>query len=517
MSRTRVHRTIKVQFDKGSSREETLLGRDYLVVPCVAMVEGVRFGANQDGPELGLASEFGETPIVWSHRPLVLDHPQVDGEFVSANTPDILNKYQFGLTMNPTVEDGKLKMEAWIDLDRVNELGEDFEDIVQRIEDEEDVEVSVGFFSDLEKKKGKFKGQTYQAIWRNIRPDHLAVLSSGKTGACSVKDGCGIPRLNVKDATMPKVLKTSAPTTTQSGCSCGGAHTQEDHVDEDAPVTQKGLAKIIGDLLKPFTQSKEDKALEAHQAQRALNEVIVNQSIDASLMDRDVRQMISRALSKVGGSNYVYLLGYTSDKAIYEDYDSSSGAFLTYQIGINVSDSAVEFVGEPEEVLLQTKIVPQSTSQENDMTQQQQPNQPAQPNPAPQQPQPAPEPSQPTPAPVPSQPAAQSAKVLTAQEYVDQAPPEVRDFLASALKAQEDKKAALVKVLSEFPQNKFSADYLKAQSNEILENMVALLPGKYAGIAVPANPQVQNKGEGDYIPSPKVFAPKVVDNGGKAA
>jgi hypothetical protein len=151
------------------------------------------------------------------------------------------------------------------------------------------------------------------------------------------------------------------------------------------------------------------------------------------------------------------------------------------------------------------------------MTQQQQPNQPAQPNPAPQQPQPAPEPSQPTPAPVPSQPAAQSAKVLTAQEYVDQAPPEVRDFLASALKAQEDKKAALVKVLSEFPQNKFSADYLKAQSNEILENMVALLPGKYAGIAVPANPQVQNKGEGDYIPSPKVFAPKVVDNGGKAA
>ena len=54
---------IITQTDSDLAETKVFMGEDYLVVPVVAMVEGVRFGANQEDPELGLASEFGKYPI----------------------------------------------------------------------------------------------------------------------------------------------------------------------------------------------------------------------------------------------------------------------------------------------------------------------------------------------------------------------------------------------------------------------------------------------------------------------
>lgn len=511
----KVHRSIQVQFDKGNSREETLLGREYLVVPVIAMVEGVRFGAGQTEPELGLASEFGDVPIAWANRPLVLNHPQIDGTFVSANTPDILEQYQFGMTMNPELKDNKLHMEAWIDVQRVKDLGGEFEDTYNRIVDQEDVEVSVGFFSDLRKTKGKFKGQKYGAIWTNIKPDHLAVLSEGIIGACSVKDGCGVPRINETGENMP--TKSELKTTGAAGCTCGNNAPETD----DEPVTQKGLKQLLAEILKPFTQSKEEKALEAHKAQREINQAIVNESlkindqaIHSSLLNNDVYKMIAQAVQKKYGT-YCYLYGYTQDVAVFESYNYNNGGYQCQQVGINVTDSAVEFVGEPQEVILQTKIVPQTSTatttegnnptdvnaQENDMTT---------PNNTPNTPAPEPTPSNP-PATPPTQPnpTTQSTekKVLTAQEYIDQAPAEIRDMLNASLRAQETKKADLIKTLTDHKSNKFTQEYLKAQSVEVLENMVALLPSDFRGLAAPSYYRTQDN-KNETVPAPKVFESK---------
>lgn len=506
-------REFRVHFEKGATREETLLGRDYLVVPCIAMVEGVRFGAGQTMPELGLASEFGETPITWANRPLVLNHPQVDGSFVSANTPGILDIYAFGMTMNPYVEDGKLHLEAWIDVQRASNPDLGFSDTYDRIVAQEDVEVSVGFFSDIEEKKGRFNGQVYGAIWRNIKPDHLAVLTEGTIGACSVEDGCGIPRVNLegkemaKDATLVTNKNSNTQTETtgtpKAQCSCGGTHTQEEHTDEeDAPVTQKGLKSMLADLLKPFTQSKEEKALEAHIAsgKRAAHEILVNQSIDPALMDRDVRALISRALQKEYG-NYTYLLGYTQEVAVYEAYNPGMSSYLCYQVGIDVTDSAVKFVGEPAEVILQTKIVPQAdatgenttvvNTQENDMADDKTKTTPT--------------------ANATADTPTTEKKIPTAQEYIDNAPPEIREVMQSAMKAQADQKNAHITTLKANKANKFGEDELKAMSLDMLDKLVSLLPADRTGLA-PATQnrfQAANGGSGDTVPVVKAFGKKV--------
>jgi len=525
------HRSLRIQFDKGNSREETLLGKNYHVVPCVAMVQGVRFGAGQSDPELGLASEFGNNPIMWANRPLVLNHPKVGDTFVSANTPDILNKYQFGITMNPQVIDDKLKLEAWIDKDRVTEAGGDFSTTFNRVQAEEDVEVSVGFFTDVEKVKGQFNGQEYGGVWRNVRPDHLAVLTEGLIGACSVSDGCGMPRVNLAnqsgDPKMPELKLTGTQTIPQpqpqTQCSCGGAHTQEDHVDpadDNKPVTQGGLKKMLDSLLKPFTQTPADKAVEAHSEGRELNEMLVSQVINTSLMDKDIRAMISRALNARPNSGYVYLLGYTQDVAIYEDLDMENYTFKTYQLGINVNDSSVEFVGDPQEVLLQTKIVPQGatasemetttvttpTTQETNMANEQQAAASA--GTKAQDAAVTTEAAKPPVTQAAPPVAPEAPKVQTMEQYLSTLPPEMRENVTQALAAQERKKTGLIKTLMDAKQNKFAEDYLKTQSVEILENMVALLPGTYAGVSQPANPRFQAggdaEGRGETVPVPKI-------------
>jgi len=498
------------------------------------MVQGVRFGAGQSDPELGLASEFGNNPIMWANRPLVLNHPKVGDTFVSANTPDILNKYQFGVTMNPVLDNDKLKLEAWIDKDRVDSTGDDeaFKSTFNRITAEEDVEVSVGFFTDVEKVKGQFNGQTYGGIWRNIRADHLAVLTEGLTGACSVADGCGVPRLNQAnqsgDLKMPELKLTGTQST---GCSCGGNHTQADHPDDDKPVTQGGLKKMLDSLLKPFTQSPADKAVEAHQEGRRLNEILVSQTINTTLMDKDIRAMISRALNARPNNGYVYLLGYTQDVAIYEDLDIANYTFKTYQLGINVSDTAVEFVGDPQEVLLQTKIVPQgataSTTSETTPTSTQETNMANEQQAAASAGTKAQDAAATTEAAKPpvtqaaavpvTAPEGQSPKVLTMEQYLSTLPPEMRENVTQALAAQEKKKSGLVKTLMDAKQNKFTEDYLKVQSVEILENMVALLPGTYAGVSQPTNPRFQaggGEGSTETVPVPKIdWNPKNHANG----
>ena len=118
----RTQKAIKAQTSSELAREETFMGIDYIVVPVIAMVEGVRFGANQTEPELGLSADFGKYPETWDQRPLVVNHPKISGTFVSANKLQVVEEYSFGFTNNSAVIDGKLHMEAWINTSRASEV-----------------------------------------------------------------------------------------------------------------------------------------------------------------------------------------------------------------------------------------------------------------------------------------------------------------------------------------------------------------------------------------------------------
>lgn len=169
-------------------RLDTLEGRQYTVVPMVMLTEGVHAGSQ--GPLFYPKDELSKTPVVWNHKPLVVYHPILNGQGISACDVDVLNKQKIGLVLNTKFEGGRLKAEAWIDKDRANAVDER---IMAAVDSKEMMELSTGLFIDVENTTGKWKSEEYQGIARNFRPDHLALLPD-QIGACSIADGAGLLR-----------------------------------------------------------------------------------------------------------------------------------------------------------------------------------------------------------------------------------------------------------------------------------------------------------------------------------
>lgn len=180
----------------GTLRTELFENRPYLVVPVIALVEGVVRASNSQGPELVLFDEFLRTTPLWNGRPVMVDHPKdASGVQISANDPKVLEAGRFGWVFNAGGEDKRLKLEAWLDEERAAAV-EGAPEIIARIRTAVGpVEVSVGVFVGEDPTGGTFNGETYIDIWRNILPDHLAMLPEGTIGACSVEMGCGANRV----------------------------------------------------------------------------------------------------------------------------------------------------------------------------------------------------------------------------------------------------------------------------------------------------------------------------------
>lgn len=166
--------------------------KKHLIVPVTMIVEGVLAGSA--GPLLHLAEEFGKFPESWNGIPVVINHPEVDGLNVSANSPDLIETATVGRVYNAKMVKSKLKAEVWLEEAK---LGEVSPDVLSAIGLKQTIEVSVGVFTDYEETPGIYNEKEYKAIARNHRPDHLALLPGG-IGACSIADGCGI-RVNSKN------------------------------------------------------------------------------------------------------------------------------------------------------------------------------------------------------------------------------------------------------------------------------------------------------------------------------
>jgi hypothetical protein len=194
MSKRIKNNFVHVNFKNNSSytvQKKTHQGKSFIVVPVTMMVEGVHHGSL--GPLLHTIDELGKYPASWDGIPVVIDHPQVNGVYVSANSPDIIDTRTVGRVYNTHVDGSKLKAEAWLEEDSLNRISES---TLEQVNATEMIEVSVGVFTDNEDVTGDWNGEQYNAIARNHRPDHLALLPGG-TGACSIEDGCGI-RVNKK-------------------------------------------------------------------------------------------------------------------------------------------------------------------------------------------------------------------------------------------------------------------------------------------------------------------------------
>lgn len=179
---------------KSKITRQTFNGRSYLVAPLVLLPRpGVLHGSK--GRLFYPADEVSKDYEQWNGVPLVIEHPTFNGFSVSARDPEILEKQQVGHVFRVKVN-GKLSGEAWFDEELTKNHDKNLpaeHQMIPRLEQGLPIEISTGLFTDNEPapEGSQYKGQAYDYIARNHRPDHLAILPS-KTGACSIKDGCGI-------------------------------------------------------------------------------------------------------------------------------------------------------------------------------------------------------------------------------------------------------------------------------------------------------------------------------------
>jgi hypothetical protein len=173
-----------------SSRQK-LDGKEHLVVPVIALVEGVLNKVLYSGKELQAFSQ------AWNGVPIPVNHPRKNGIHVSANSPEFEDTTNIGRLFNVNYSDKKLKGELWIDVEKAYRLG--FGDIITNFDAGKMMEVSTGLFSDSISYSGIHNNSVYDLVAKNIRPDHLALLQDEK-GACSIADGCGAMRTNNEES-----------------------------------------------------------------------------------------------------------------------------------------------------------------------------------------------------------------------------------------------------------------------------------------------------------------------------
>ncbi len=188
----------------GRARRAFLHQREHVVVPLTLIVPGVLNGSQ--GPLYYPLDEIQKATAAWNGMPIVVRHPQgSNGRHVSARTPEVLDKQGVGEIYNAKTN-GKLTAEGWFDVERTERLDAD---LLRSIENGQVIALSTGLFTDNEISKGASpEGVSYDAVARNQRPDHLAILLD-EQGACSVGDGCGV-NVNAAKTEGGKSLSASA-------------------------------------------------------------------------------------------------------------------------------------------------------------------------------------------------------------------------------------------------------------------------------------------------------------------
>ena len=229
--------------------------KPYLVAPVVIMVEGVHNGSH--GPLLHKMEELAKFPESWNGRPVVINHPEIEGKSVSANSPEIIETYAVGKVYSTNPDGNKLRAEIWFDEEKLNTLSPL---IYGKINNNERVEVSVGVFSEEIEEEGEWNGEQYTAIAINHRPDHLAVLTEA-VGACSCKDGCGIRSNNQNKENMEKNLLESIKILNFAGFGISQLQVNEEGYRERMDMVYDKLSSLNSDKVWNYLEEMYDDYL----------------------------------------------------------------------------------------------------------------------------------------------------------------------------------------------------------------------------------------------------------------
>jgi hypothetical protein len=180
---------------------------------------------------------------------------------MSANSPEVLEKYQIGTIFGTKFDGNQLRMFAYVDRQLVANVGEKAEKAVAQIEESGTIEISVGCFLDAEESEGVYEGKPYKRVWRNIVPDHLAFLEEGSIGACSNQAGCGAG-----------ISRAAIHVVTKEGFTLEG-ETMAD-IKEDDKIVPRSLRERLKDMVLPFRINKSVEDMSDADLRRALDKAL---------------------------------------------------------------------------------------------------------------------------------------------------------------------------------------------------------------------------------------------------
>jgi len=349
----------------GMVRNDTMEGRDYLVAPMIMIVEGVHEGSN--GPLYYPAEELAKTPAVWNTKPIVVYHPQANGEGISACDPDILTNRKVGVIMNTSIGEVEVKInkektklaalraEAWLEVDRMKKVDER---IAEAVEKNEMMELSTGLFTDNEDVEGEWNGEPYIAIARNYRPDHLALLPD-LVGACSIEDGAGFLRLNEQGDFF---VDNPAPDVTENYIRIRQKNPDLFKKESFRTITissSKGIKAIIGRLKKPPKGQAGSAVVQTFlfdkkkwTVAKARAWVKDHKTTSNEISFGDTRQMLQSMLrEKFKEEEYIYV------EEVFDDYFVYERAGSLYKQIYNDVDGNLSFKGLPVMVVKKTMYV----------------------------------------------------------------------------------------------------------------------------------------------------------------
>lgn len=429
---------IKLNFAPGPhTRMEMMDGREYLVAPMVMLTVGVHNGSG--GPVLYTEEELKKTPEVWNMKPLVVYHPVENGQGVSACSQAIIDSQGVGVIMNARW-DGKLRAEAWFDIEKTGRIDDR---ITNALEKGAMMEISTGLFTDNEITNGTFEptGEEYKIIARNYRPDHLAILPD-QIGACSIADGGGLLQTNaLSHSDSRRRLQSSV----------------EERFGEASwvvDVFDNWVVFSTGGKLFRLTYTKEnDMVVLGDGVAEAVIPQTVYRTVDGTLLGnstvtpifKNPEKTMKTKPAKTTVTNPTEPASVTNTTEPTKTKEENINSLIENK-ETSWEESHREFLGQQTDEFVANAM-------------------PAEAAPAPPT-----VPAAPAPAVVPTAP----VPAATAEEYVNNAPPEVQGMLRRGLLAHNTERQQLIGVILANEQNVFTKEELEATDHDSLVKLSQL-------------------------------------------
>jgi len=470
--------TLTFNLTNAPIRRETLQGRQYVVAPMAMLTEGVHAGSG--GALLYRGTECKKAAPAWNMKPIVVYHPEINGQGVSACDPDILERQQVGMLMN-TRWNGKLRAEAWIDEEQARAVDER---VLCALETNQVMEVSTGLFTDNVGEPGEWEGEAYVAEATNHQPDHLALLPD-KIGACSVADGAGLLQLNeaaeFAGVDVTRLLEHGMDDLRRTvGNAMSHSNTREalSQVLRERFGVGKETYVYVVDVYDDFVVYEVEAGVGGGGGSTLYRIAYTDDKTSITLSTEDPVEVVRvTEYRTAGGGEFV-----GNTRILKED----EGMDKKQLVDALITNAATQWEEGDRDALMAldegalAKMAPVAMEE------------PAVPEG---------DDSAPEPKDVP----------VTMEAYVAAAPEEYRDVLQNGLAAHKAAKDALIKQITDNSANKFSPEFLATKGLEELSGLAALAARPeaavttgpmpmFTGAATPANAPVLNEEEAPLVP-----------------